>query len=403
MDKPHTVNRTPLASAAGALELSPELTAALPLLAVDLESPGDRWALRAARQILESAAQQGLFLPPQAESTRRAQSGKVRSLELFAERLGVTGCLVDQPAKQVAWVVEHWLAWLSLPITPDDPGWSNYPRTGYRRSLRGLKRLAPHFSAAAQMLRDKGRDDVNLAAAARFVAGHDRAAVPRKAFPITLTHVRAMDNAFADGSVRRLVGERHPRTRPEILDVWCARERAALLWSWWGGLRVGERQKLRESSTFVTPTHLSCHLGRTKHHPEGHTITVWPRSELCPLSALLDFLELCDELGGDRDGLLMPPVALGRYHLTFRKGPNAEVGLGIIAEAAGIGAEVDLAAASHYLGDHGYRRGVATELANRKVDLERIRRFLRHCSITTAAGYTDVTAASAINHRELGL
>lgn len=403
MDNPRPGHRTQSASVAAHLELSPELAAALPILAADPAASGDRWALCATRSILEHAAQQGLFLPPQAESTQLALTGKVASLELFATRLGVKGRLVDQPAEQVAAIVERWLAWLSCPITRDDPGWSNHPRTGHRRSLDGLKRLEPHFNAAKQMLLEQGRHDVDLTTASRFVSAHDRAAAGRKAFPITLSHLRTIDRAFTDGAVRRLMGELHPRTRPEILDVWCVRERAALLCSWWGGLRVGERRKLREATTAVTSTHLSCHLGRTKQHPEGHTITIRPRSELCPVSALLEFLELCEALSGDRDGRLLPPVHLGRYHLTFRYGPNAEGGLAVIVEAADIAEEVDLAAATHYLGNHGYRRGVATELRNRNVDLEKIRRFLRHTDVTTTNGYTDVVAASTIDHRELGL
>lgn len=403
MDNPRLSHRTRFAPVAEHVDLSPELTASLPLLAADPTVSGDLWALCATRPILEHAAQQGLFLPPQAVSTQRARAGKAMSLELFAERLGVDGGLVDQPAEQIAKIVERWLAWLGRPITREDPGWSNHPRTGYRRSRDGLKRLEPHFNAASQMLLEKGRHDVDLTTAAKFVDAHDRSSEPRKAYPITLTHLRKIDRAFTDGVVRDLMGELHPRTRPEILDAWCVRERAALLFSWWGGLRVGERGKLRDATTVVTPTHLSCHLGRTKKHPEGHIITIRPRGELCPVSALLEFLELCEVLGGDRDGQLLPPVDLGRYHLTFRYGPNAEGGLAVIAEAAGISEEIDLAAATHYLGNHGYRRGVATELANRNVDLEKIRRFLRHTDVTTASGYTDVIAASAINHRELGL
>lgn len=383
-------------------ELTSDHSALTPaLVRADPRKSLDRWALELCRPLLGPAAAAGLFESPGAPRTRANSVGHVASFMGFAERLGTID-VAEAPANELVLAVERWLSWLAASVSADDPGYARVPTLGLRHSPAPLARVSAHLNSVERHLARHGRLDLDLSRARSFAKSHDSKAVGRQSYPMTFEDLEAFDDALTDGTIARHLAGRPQAPRAEVIELWCLRESAVLRISWWAGLRVGERSKLKDDLTLVTAESVNAHLSRTKHHPEGRLITLWPREERCPVEALAKFLDRCAALGADRGGWLIPPVDRSSQHIRFRSGANMESGLSLVAGVLGK-TSIDLEPATHYLANHSLRRGIASALAARGVDLERISRLLGHANALTVERYADVIVAGSIDHRELGL
>jgi len=193
------------------------------------------------------------------------------------------------------------------------------------------------------------------------------------------------------------------RISAEHAEVWIAANTAAVLVQFCAALRISELLRIRDEWLTVADDRIVIRWPATKARSDGRSVDLYgdPEHDLCPVRAILRWLEVADRHGIDRNGLLLP-VVTSRNVRTDRDRTRAASEFKRVAVAAGVAEPLD--PECHYVGTHGLRRGRATSLATLGVDIERLRRLLGHSKASVTLGYIDhASVPSPAWSEELGL
>lgn len=389
--------------------LSEALSNRLLALGIDAEDPLERASLALVHRSLESALERGLFDPPISEQTKARYASLAAVFENWcATREDPIDLMALSASARVA-VVATFLSWLAMDIDPSDPVLGHEFGQRQRTTALMASSINCYVNAIRWWAAEHGIEDPVPTAAADLVAHRYRAVPSRQTAPLGLDEVKVLLATIRQGPAacgdypREVPMEERRPSRPDRAERWVAGNTAALLVQFCGALRVSERLRLRDEWVSVADDRLILRWPSTKMHPEGRTVDLYgdPDETLCPVRALLRWLEVAERQGLDRKGLLLPDVTT--RHLRTKTSVQASVAMfKRIATAAGLPESFD---SEHYIiGTHGLRRGRATSLAALGVDLERLRRLLGHAKASTTLRYVDRAVIEAPNwSSELGL
>lgn len=291
-----------------------------PHLRLDPASELDRLLVDHFGDILENI-EPWKFTPPIGDSTRARYEGMVTNFTRWCahEQLIAND---EQPqhldAETLRTAAQSWLAWRAQPCDPDHPLTITAARKrgdsvdcGYRAP--SARKKLDHLRDAIKWWAVSAGIDDPLSGAATQLRTVRHNEPTERARPLTDIELVAAVRALTDETVVTVDDLTRVFDGVETrLRAWHYRELAALNITVAVSLRrTSELPRLTDSAvTAIDPDGVTIHLAKVKNsRTRGRTIKLRPRDDaLCPLWALTRWLQLCAELGWDRQGLLLPAV-----------------------------------------------------------------------------------------------
>lgn len=381
----------------------------LPTLAIDLDDALEAASFRLVEASLQAALDSGLFDAPLSERALEYYGSSTAVFETWcATREDAIEPLKLSPGALTA-IIATFLAWLATDIDATDRALGLGPGQRQKRTALKASSIAGYANAIRWWAAKHGLDDPVPAAASDLVAARSKDEPARQAAPfgreeirILLAAIRRGPAACGDYPPGTPTEERRP-SRPDRVERWIAGNTAAVLVQFCGGLRIGERLRIRDEWVTVGEDRITIRWPSTKSRPEGRSVDLFgdPDVDMCPVRALVRWLDVAQRQSLDRQGLLLPDVTTRR----LRTKPDIRASLPMfkrIARAAGLEDNIDFE--RHYIGTHSIRRGTATSLAALGVDLEHLRRLLGHAKVSTTLRYVDRSMIEPTDwSEELGL
>lgn len=249
------------------------------------------------------------LVAPLGEETRRNYGQAILNFERWCHFEGYIEALGDaasMPMSALRSAIEEWLVWRVTPITADHP--LSLPAAATRGDRGGLgwrtcapvRRLTNLRAALRWWSACLGLGEIVSARAEQVSAQADPA---RPSRALTDDEIVQVCELLVGDDVFNCVDAQRQR-------AWNARQLAVFTISMTASLRRSEVAMLTDANvTTISDDGVTFRLPRTKQHPRGQLIQLFPRDDiLCPVGALTRWLTVCAERHWDRGGLLLPVV-----------------------------------------------------------------------------------------------
>lgn len=279
----------------------------------------------------------------------------------------------------------EWLHWMASPIEPGHPLLTKNAehKFGTRSLTRPLKHLHTCTGALRRLTETHRLPAIVITEPPSIPADMEPT---KKARPFTEDEIRAIVEACDEWAVEGWFRDDTHRA------LWHASSKAAFLFLVFASLRHCERFLVLDNHTRVEPTtgRIVTRLTDTKHQTAGRWTFVEARNdELCPVTAVAEWLDLCARTGFDRQGQVLAKVTLTSPRLA--KPSNDADWFQRTCTAADL--HVRTGHHDTYT-THSMRRTLPTLAARSGVDLLTIRTHLGHVSPRTTTAYIEPSDVS---------
>lgn len=227
---------------------------------------------------------------------------------------------------------------------------------------------------------------------------------PKKAYPLSVEEVAAMNEAIRAGAID------FKQAKDERNELRRLRASALLLVQYASGARVSDLLTAKASwLTVGNNGWVALDIPRSKNHADGVSYRIYPSAEpeLCPVLALTRWLDCAHDSGGLPDDILFPQVRsvgsvplinplLGHSGVALaRKVEALTSGEGHILKVAATTGGVKWNPERHVLATRSTRRGLATEAHQAGAAIRNIKRTLGHVLVRTTSRYVETLSETA--------